>query len=161
MMTWRDYMTLCAIDNPFVVNSGPPAIADILAFLWQVSEMNTPSVSRWRKKLKMRAFAKSLRKMRFGEVVDAIEDYVETTFIDPPSSSGERSKPFASFMALHVDSLASEYGWTCDEIMTQPIRRLQQLYRAAQRRNKPDAIMFNSISDSVTQRILDELNKPK
>lgn len=159
MMTYRDYMTLCALDNPFVVNSGAPTVDSVLEFIWQVSTANVKGASGIRKWLAMRRFAKSIMNIRFGEIVDQIENYVEETFIDTKQSSARNERERYSFMASVVDVFASEYGWSDERILDIPIRRVTQYLRRIQLRYDPKAPMFNKISDQAIQKYVDSLSK--
>lgn len=101
------------------------------------------------------------RSFRYFEDVESIGRYIDESFFDSPSGS-PGGVSFASWIAVIVDELASEYGWTVDYCMSLPLRQVYQLMKQIKIRHtgKTDAVC-NRLSDGVKAAWLREMSKTK
>jgi hypothetical protein len=91
-------------------------------------------------------------KLKFLDLVTAINAYVDDALCDSPGGSGKRGDVFSptyySGAAYVVTHLATQLGWSEREIMQIPVRRLHQYLRCIIKTKNPSEIFFNQ-SDKV------------
>lgn len=140
-------------ENAFT-EGATPMPEDVAFFLWVVSPEYVPNNPAKRDEF-IEAIAE---KVKFIEGCKAIYEYLDAAFQDAPGGGANvPTKVYTSFVAPICDLFAHEYGWDDQVTMRKPVARLYQLVRRIQRRNNPQAIMFNR-SDAVLGKYLAELS---
>jgi hypothetical protein len=150
--TYLHLLILANCENAFVEANRPQA-EDVAFFLWVVSPDYRPNDTAARDEF-IEAIAE---KVKFLPACQEIYDYLNNAFQDSPASSGGSAKSYTSFVAPICDLFAHEYGWDDQVTIKKPIARLYQLIRRIQKRNNPQAIMFNR-SDAQISKWLASLN---
>ena len=89
---------------------------------------------------------------------EAINEYMSEAYMDVPGGKSGGGPSYFSGAAALVDFMASEYGWTEQEILRVPLKRLFQYTKAIIARRNPNAIQFNP-SDKIKGRWLAEVNR--
>ena len=145
-LTVRHVAALQAVGNPFVA-CGVPEAADVAAFLWLVSPGYDP-----RARLRRWFFIRRLRRMPYLKLVEGIESWLAESFQDT-QGGGKAGPTYFSFAAALVGLIASEYGWSESAILELPVKRALQYRNEIQRRNNPNAPMFQP-ADRVINRWL-------
>ena len=131
--------------SPFICG-GQPCETDVPIFLWVVSPQFIAGNS-WRARVRRHRFVSRCRKLDFFKTCDAIAKYIDSAFMEG-SGGDDRSKSYFSCIASLVDSLASEYGWSEEQIRATSFKRLFQLFRSRQLRHDPEARLHNA-SDRI------------
>lgn len=152
-LTLRHLLILSTTENPLIVGGvvTPEAIG---AFLWVVSPLYEPD-NKWRRWW----FLRRCGELRSEPTLKAIKEYLDEAFMDAPASSGPKDAArYWSFTTDIVHLLASEYGWSHEEIMALPLKVIFQHVKLIGYRNNPDTPQFNP-SDSVRGQWLAEQNK--
>lgn len=133
-----------AISCPVLSGVEFPEPEDIAVFLWWCSEDYSLC-----EKAKDK-FTRKIASVDYYKAITEIQNWLADQFEDsPPSKSGGTRASYVSWLASIVDIIASEYGWSEEEILEIPFKRLMQYVRAIQLRHDPKAILFNSKSDKV------------
>ena len=146
-LTLRHVSWLTQAGSPFVTG-GRVTPYDVGAFFLALTEARG-----WRRWWLLRR----LSLMDGPALVKAVEAYLEEQFQDaPPRAAGEPVSYYSGQAGL-VDLFASEYGWSADTVLDEPVQRLFQYLKAIKARRNPGAIQFNP-SDSVRGRWLKEQN---
>lgn len=159
-LTLRNVATISQLSlrTPTGAELLPPEELELL--LWILSPDYSPqkSIARaWKR------FRHSLRffraRMRYGRgrICLALATFFADAFADSPASSGGNRVQYTSWIASHVDSLASEYSWRIEEIMALPVKVAFQLEREISKRYNPNAILFNR-SDKLRLNWLKQRN---
>ena len=135
-MTPRHMLLLKGVGNRFVTGGRPDA-GDVSIFVWLLSmEYTTGHQAQI-------AFCKKLIKgMNVNKSIGEVFRFLEMVFQDAPEGTSQ-DKLYTAPIASLVDRFASQYGWTTDEILEQPLARLFQLSREITRRFNPQAPMCN------------------
>jgi len=155
--TPRHYLILTAIGSPFLLGGAPTAV-EVIQFLWIVSPGFIPGRSmcarwhRWK-------FVRRNRKLDWASAVKAIDDYLDGAFENAIGGSVSAKSYFSSLAGI-VDCMASEYGWTEDEILKTPFKKLFQLNRSRRMRTDPDVTLVNP-SDRLKSEYLLKLRKDR
>lgn len=144
-------MVLDAIQSPFVGRSERCRVEDIVNFLWIVSPHYRPNAMdrKW-------FWLTRCRKLKASEAVKAIVAYVSEAFADGPSASNDGASYYSAAAAL-VDLIASQYGWSEQEILRTPLKRCFQYRKAIRYRLQPQEPQGNR-SDGIIQSWLDRAN---
>ena len=189
LLTLRMFIELCVVRSPFFVggNVGPE---DVALVLWRLSpcysRANSSSSSsscsfpssppkdkgsrtrdededEHEKKNPRRAFVASIAHLPFERAVRAISRYLDRMLIDKPVSTenGNFAAPDTSFAAGIIHALASEYGWSQDDVLDVPMPRLFQYLRLIQREHNPKLARFNPIRARLTKKIIARALDPK
>lgn len=147
-MTLRQLIALLAMNSPFLVGT-PISEGDVAAFLWFLNpDFKRPGTRG--AAVKRQAFVKRIARLPYRDVVKGIHDYLDTTFMDSPPSSGSAGKPpIASVAAWLIDVFGSEYGWSRDTVLDSPMAQLYQSLREIKVRHNPKTIPFNRKSDKI------------
>lgn len=109
-----------------IINGGKPDYSDFCHFFWLIRAKSE-------KRSQKAIFKIILEFMENESFVDDVYFFVGASFHDLPST-GKKEKlsyeanPKVWLMSM-VDLIASEYGWTFDEIMNSPLERTLQLYQ--------------------------------
>lgn len=134
-MTLEDYLLLDAINSPFICGGYIMRMdcLKFLAFLWEGYQRPSDSiVGRWMAKRRNAKVLRMIGERKIEEIITAINAYTDEMFLDSPASSkapGAQYPSVASFGASIIDSLGSYYGWTPQEIRSQPLPLIFQLMR--------------------------------
>lgn len=167
----RRLLRLQAVNSPFLYNAdlkaGP---VDVALFFWSLSPNYERAlvVRQWCELASFalgravfngirHRFIRRLSMLHLGEATAACRQYVADAFEDAPGASDERGPTYYGWPAGYVGLLATEYGWTEDETIDLPLRRLWQHVRRLMRRNDPAVALFNP-SDKVRGAWLREQN---
>lgn len=148
-LTLRDTSYLEAVRNGFVLG-GAILPAHILQFFDRIAI-----------KLTGQKLAKKVGKLDYDKACQDITDFVVWHYFDAPQSSGPVSSPRAYNqlpIAYLVDLFASEYGWTRDQILDEPLTVLWQLFESIRMRVDNDYVGFSPNRYKVMQAFLDGLN---
>ena len=76
-----------------------------------------------------------LKKLKDPKFIEDVYTYVEHSFIDLPNvpTNNKQEKSYDAnpsvWLTSIIDTLACEYGWTYEEIMSSPLSRTLQLYQ--------------------------------
>lgn len=150
-MTPKHLLILDGSGNAFATGKTPEA-SDIAAFLWVLNpDFTTDNKARDNFLLKVKVLS-------VAELLEGIRQYLEKTFQDAPSGNGSNQKPYASWIAILIDSFASEYGWTPQTVLETPLRQLYQLLDAKNKRKYGSKYIKISKSDKVIADWLREQN---
>lgn len=122
-MTLNDFFILTGLNSPFLSND-PFLPADIGIFLWVLSEEFKPCA-----KARDR-FCEKIKDIKIARAEEEITKYLDVTFLDADTSNAKEEKRYATFIAYQVDLYAKEYGWTIEQILNIPMRRIFQLNTA-------------------------------
>lgn len=150
-LTLRMFVQLSAVRSPFFVGGriGPEHVAQVL---WRISpEYDTRTVNTNARI----EFVTKIAGFPFKGAVRAVDRYLARQLIDKPPVAVQRNdtKPDTSFAASMIHVLASNYGWSDELILDQPITRIFQYLRRIRRQNDPELSHFNPIRDRFTARI--------
>lgn len=128
-LTPRMALELEAAGSPFLVG-GTPTPGDIAAFLWHVS-VHRVRKPWWRTAQSWKdSFCRQIANQDTFFLAGRIAEYMQATSYDSPGSGdGGDSVPFASWVSAIVDAVACRYGWSEDEILDTPFRRIWQYCR--------------------------------
>lgn len=144
-MTLLDHVRLSEAGNPFVAGGviDPDAVWQLC---WNQSAKGKTTDRGPRRWIFMLRF---LLHRGYLELVNDCRRFVRESMMDlPKSAGGPSSKPYMSWMANIIDIIASEYGWSRQEIINMPLRELGQYLKAIRRRKDSKAPLFNE-SDSL------------
>lgn len=141
-MTPRDLLILTGIGNP-IVSYGLPSPPQLAEFLWFLSPKFKLNAS-----FRRYFFIRKCAKIDFVAAIAACRNYIDATFQDSPASSTQSSGPYASWCAHIVFNIASETGWSDENIMNMPLKRLFQYLKIIRRHDNPRAPVHNP-SDKV------------
>ncbi len=159
-LTLRMFVQLCAVRSPFFVGGriGPEHVAQVL---WRISpEYDTRGSNPNARK----DFVATIAGLPFKSSVRAVDRYIDRQLMDKPPVPVQRNdkKSDTSFAASMVHALSSNYGWSDELILDQPLTRMFQYLRRIRRENDPELCSFNPLSDRFTKRITDRyLNRKK
>lgn len=167
--------------SPFVIG-GTPSPEQLTAFLWVMSPEFEPlphSLARARIMKQCHAFIppalpwlhtrramskyKRLSEARLilaTKLVIGCRQFIHETFEDsPPRPATVTFRPdYYSSSTSFCAALAREFGWSENEVLHMPMRRVLQYLNEAREHNDPKAILFNP-SDRVTRDWLISQNK--
>lgn len=168
-MALRHFLALSAIGNPFVAG-GTPTPDDAFLFLWQVSPDYDPKNYRAKRKLRRlckffmpgipwfgrtKRWKKQTRKrlVCFEQMCLAIRAYVDEAFQDkPPAKDSAKKASYYSIAANFVDTFGTEYSWSPETTLAQPLKALHQyliLIRARDRAKAGKPPVFFNPSDEL------------
>lgn len=160
-MTPNDLLLLNGAECPFVCG-GQDSPEQVALFIWALHVDNDGSLG-WFNRRRRYRMIRRLAPQNYEGLVRACNDYVEEMFQDAPGGGGESSKerrPLGTcFLAPLVVNLAVETGWSQHEILTTPLPRLFQYYKAIRAREQGKKFIDSSPSDRLTSEFLAELNK--
>lgn len=151
-LTPNKLAVLESINCPILGGVEFPEPEDIAVFLWFCSDEFTVNDR------KRERFTRRIARIDYYEALTGIQNWLADQFEDAPPSSGRESVSYVSWIAALVDAIASEYGWSEEDILNIPFKRLTQYIRAIQLRNNPKAILFNAKSDKIKGDFLDSQN---
>ena len=154
-MTGFDVLQLQYVENKIIIG-GVPDDSDFAHFFWLLK-------SKEEKRSQVKLFHFIIKKMKNPEFVKEVYDYIDHCFLDLPTFGGG-SKQSGSYDASStvrlngiIDNVASEYGWTYDQILSAPLARTLQLYQYLLKRQLGDKY---KIRNPITaQASANELNK--
>ncbi|MGC3961329.1 MAG: hypothetical protein QM813_26400 [Verrucomicrobiota bacterium] len=147
-LTLRRFLLLSSIGSPFV--EGGAADGYDIASFFIVMTGKSRGLSRW-------LLLRKIGKLNCEDALKEIKAFLEESFMDSPASSGGEVVSYYSLAAGLIDFLASEYGWTENEVMDSKFVSIFQYLKAAKKRLNPSAILFNP-SDRVKGRWLEDVN---
>ncbi len=151
-LTARHFAILVHSRSPFVCG-GFPLPEHVVQFLWVLH----PKFS-YTDIVRRDAFIDSCAWLDYDAAVQSIVGYVEEVMIDSPATGGNRSEGYHSWLAVIVDTLAREYGWSQEQIMSLPMASLFQYLRLIGRRNGDTGPQFNRLTDAAKNRWLEKVN---
>jgi hypothetical protein len=138
--------------SPFV-KGGVPSPADVAIFLWAVSPGYAP-----RAKIRRWLFARRVAGLDYLNSLSEIQSYIQDAFGDAPGVKMSGFKPsYYSGTAAMIDLIASQYGWSEEQIIRIPFKRIFQYARCIRERTSDNPIFFNR-SDAVIGRWQEEQN---
>jgi len=153
-MTGFDVLQLQYAENKLIIG-GVPDESDFAHFFWLLK-------SKEEKRSQVKLFKFIIQKMKSVEFINAVCDYIDYCFLDLPQSGG--SKASASYNASStvwlngiIDGIASEYGWTYEQILSAPLARILQLYQYLLKRQLGDKYKIRN--PITSQASANELNK--
>lgn len=146
----RQWSILAAIGNPFI-KGGDFGAADAAMFLWAISPEYSPQ------KKKRDDFIKRIAKIDYAETIKAIAKYLDNAFFDAPRSGKGDSGSIATFTACVIHRLASTYGWSENQILAIPLKRVWQYLRLIKRDDSPGSC-FGNPSDEIRAEWLRKVN---
>jgi hypothetical protein len=126
--------------------------SDLAMFLWVLS----PNFStEKRKRLK---FLKQVAKLNLTQTITGVTLYISQTFLDAPGGNTNAIEAsYTSQASDIIDLLASQYGWSLNEIMSLSLKQVFQLTRSIrQRLNPTEHKLINRISDGLKLAALKE-----
>lgn len=150
-LNMRHIALLEALGNPFMMG-GAPTAEDIAAFMWIVSVQFKPFDIEARD-----AFIRSISFMDASQLENEIVQFMDEAWQDSPSGRDGGPAP-TSWAAAIVDAIASEYGWSEQDIMDVPVKRLFQYMRRIRLRNDIKAVFIDP-SDKLRAAWLESQNK--
>lgn len=153
-MTGFDVLQLQYAENKLIIG-GVPDESDFAHFFWLLK-------SKEEKRSQVKLFKFIIQKMKSVEFINAVCDYIDYCFLDLPQSGGSKSS--ASYNASStvwlngiIDGIASEYGWTYEQILSAPLARILQLYQYLLKRQLGDKYKIRN--PITSQASANELNK--
>lgn len=153
-LTPRIWIDLHAARNGYVNpldDSGNVSIYDALQFLWRCSVKYSPTNSKLRTQFNILC-----RPLVFVDINRAILSYITDSFSAKPlEDDGPKKENYASWPAVLVDVLASEYGWTEEYILNLPFSRLFQYWHRINARNDKD---YRQMPPEVVRKRIEFLN---
>jgi len=159
-MTPMDLLMLNGVESPFVC-PGEPEAGDVALFFWALHSENDGRDS-WRNKRAKKRLLRRLAPLPFEQLVAACREYVDEVFQDAPIGTvgNEERRPLGTcFLAPLVVSLATETGWSQDEILNTPLPRLFQYKKAMRARADGKDFTDHAPSDRITAEFLCELTR--
>jgi hypothetical protein len=145
-MSLRHWIQLIGCRNRFIRGERPEP-GDVAMFLWFLSPSYSCDVT-----ARARFVAEHVRPLDFMDVTREIYAYLNRVFQDIPHGDGAaQGKSYTAPVASMVDLLASEYGWTDDQILSLPLARLFQYLRRIEKRRDPKSIQFNRSERLISQ----------
>ena len=149
-MTLRHVIALSSVGSPFIAggHASPEAVAQFVLLLAKPQG--------W---LAKRRLLRRIARLDYDATIAEIKAFMDEAFQDSPASSGGRAQAsYYSFAASLVDVFGTEYGWSENEILDVPLKRLFQYLNAIRKRHNPEAVLFNP-SDRVRGEFLAAVNK--
>lgn len=147
-------LNLLMVSRNAYVTGGEPSAGHVAHFLWIVSRAFKPHDLQ-----KRDVFIRSIAQIPL-ELADAgIRSYLEAALMDfvaGADAGGASSTPVVCWLAALVDTIAREYHWSRQEILTTPLAELAQYLRRIEQRQggRPR----NPISDAATAAWLRQVN---
>jgi len=152
-MTLRKLIFLEQVESPLL--SGKDAThEDVVTFIWVCSDQFTPNEAA------AKAFRQGMGK--FPESLEQeITDYLKDN-LSHINQGGESSPSNAHFASSVIDLMASEYGWTSEQILDLPLSQMFQLLSSITQRltvtNGGTPIEFNPAVDKLKAEFLKQAN---
>lgn len=147
-LTLRRMLLLEAVGSPFICG-GAVTPYHIGAFF--VAMADAKGFARWR-------LLRRVGLLNPAEAIEGIKDFLDESLQDaPPKRNVGETASYYSPAAAVIDVLASEYGWSRDQILDEPTKCLFQYLKAIQKRINPQAIQFNP-SGRIICKYLEEQN---
>jgi hypothetical protein len=115
------YIELSAAGNRFFTGEGSVGVADVLQFLWRVSEKFDRD-----DREKRTMFWQALSVVNATELRDGVIEYIERSWAQMPSGEAGKSQSAGAWPSYIVHCVANAYGWSESEILNTPFRRLFQ-----------------------------------
>tara|TARA_R110002167_G_scaffold135127_1_gene321454 strand:- start:6097 stop:6714 length:618 start_codon:yes stop_codon:yes gene_type:complete len=145
---------LLSVSNS-LIGEKEPTDQSIFRFLWIVN----PSFKKG--KFAFQLFKFLNRKIDKEETLEQIGKYLEHSFQFSPSGKlkkDEETKSSPEWMSSLIDLIASEYGWTFEQIMETPLSILFMQCARIKARYTGKPIQFSREADSIKAEYLDEIN---
>lgn len=149
----RHLAAMEALGISHVVDAEPDAYE--LPRIWLIWTDNIgPGIGPWRRWYAL----KHVRKRPLAAMT-LVSEALKEEFRDAPvgGSKRDRKTPITSLAGTIIDMLASEYGWTLEQIMDLPVRAAWVLIRAIIKRKDPDTLLGNP-TDRIIVEWLTEIN---
>ena len=148
LLTLRDWVELQASGNAYTGARTDPQIGDLLALLFVLTRRDDELTAnkQWL------AWAAGLP---LGKVENVILQALQTAWGMFPDNTGDTQKqrlgspPYCAEASSIVALFAGEFGWTPEEIFSQPLCVLGQLARCIARKHSPHTTFHNPTSDAV------------
>lgn len=132
-----------SIGCPVVAGVEFPEPEDVAIFLWFLCEDFKVDAKAQAK------FIKRICAVDYFVALTECQTWFKEQFADCPSApKNDTRNSYVSWIASLVDCVASEYGWSEEQILEVPLVRLMQYVRAIQMRHDPSRPMFNP-SDKI------------
>ena len=154
-MTARHFAILIHSRSPFVCG-GFPLPENVAQFLWVLH----PRFS-YTEKVERDAFIACCAELDYEAAVKEITQYVDDCFMDSPATGAKSGESFNSWIASLVDTLAREYGWAEQAILSLPMSALFQYVRVIVSRNDSKTPQFNKLTDAAKNRWWESVNAAK
>lgn len=157
-LTPYDLLLLNGAESPFVC-PGDMTAEHVALFFWTL-HIDNDRRDTWRNRRRQTATIKRIAAKRYDDLVNGGRDYIEEMFLDSPrGTTGADRRPLGTcFLAPLVVNLALATGWSQAEIMSTPLPRLFQYFKAIRAKNEGKEFVDSSPSDSITGEFLSELN---
>lgn len=154
-MTGFDVLQLQYAENN-IITGGVPDETDFAHFFLLLR-------SKEDKRSQGNLFKVILKKIKDPIFIQSVYDYVEHSFLDLPNipSNNTQSQSYDAnpsvWLTSIIDTLASEYGWKYEDIMSSPLSRILQLYQYLLKRQI--GAKYKIRNPLTQQASADELNK--
>jgi hypothetical protein len=151
----ESFLYLQAIEHP-IFEQDNISDEDALNFLWLQSEAFVP-----KSKLRFFLFKLSFFFCKEGEVAEQVKEWAKLEFGNPEDINDDSPPPTNPDWLLGViDILASEYGWSEDEIYRMPLRRaFAYIKRITVRKSNDMTPKWNKHADKVRHEYLKDLEE--
>jgi hypothetical protein len=153
-LTPQMHIELSAAGNLCVTSSSAPRPQDILQFLWRCSEAFDRNDRKKRSQ-----FFKVCSLLNYIKVVEEIDQYLIRSWSGQPlwlSSGGVKTAGVWPSMIVHV--IAGKYGWSEEQILNTPFRRLWQYLQRVFEDTIPDYRHRCPEADALRAKWLREQN---
>lgn len=125
------FIELSAAGNRFFTGEASVRVADVLQFLWRVSE-NFDRNDREKRAM----FWQALSIVNASELRDGVIDYILRAWAQMPHGEAGRKQSAGAWPSYIVHCIAGAYGWPEDQILNTPFRRLfQYIHRILESRD--------------------------
>jgi hypothetical protein len=155
LLTLRMFVQLLAVRSPFVAG-GSVRPEHLVQLLWRMSPKYKADDKAARTEF-IESIAPIFVVSVFPRAVRTISRFIDRMLLDKPpvrEGAGVSAKPDASFAAGLVHLIASNYGWSQDDILDTPMPVLFQFIRKLQREMDPELETFNPLTDRFTARVV-------
>lgn len=158
-ITGSDILKLDYAENRLIIG-GDPDESDFLSFFLMLK-------SDKEKRSDLKLCKTVIKKIEDKEFVQEIYGFINYAFLDMPNTKGGSSSVVVGAKSYNasssvwlngvVDTMASEYGWSYDQIMEAPLARTLQIYQYLLKRILGDK--YNIRNPLTSQASANEMNK--
>ena len=166
-MTFRHLLWLQIVRSPFI-GASPPNSAmlhlDVATFFKTVAPFSPPSFMAKPPAAALRAFMAKVGRLKAPEALDGIRDFVNEAFMDAPGGGESSNVSYFSIGAALTHRLCEHYSGLDPNPMNypsaadMPLKAGFQLLKCLKKSERPDAIMFNGLSDQIKTRWINAQN---
>lgn len=182
-LTLRQWIILRLVNNP-LLKDGTPTPQDVVNFLWLLSPKYHPVIGRkqFHKRCRKLFFPprylpllntkkaqarhevrKEKRMLVAAQIIDAIRAFVQETMQDRPPAPPNTANFEADYYsdgAYFCAVFGREFGWSQDEVLNTPLKRLFQ-YLNALKQSYGSKVPLCNPSDRIKARFLREIRERK